>query len=195
MPISKNKQQSAKATRNPSRKPLKAAVSRGAHAGTGAKDRQHQKPTGMVLCDRCGAVYFEGHWHTSPALSAILRKSEKTVGEKELCLQCRMAKSGQKANEGGFEGEVTLDNLGNLEEKAEILSTIRNVGNKATARDPMDRIINIDDRGARVVVTTTENQLAVALGKAVDAAHKGGKLTIVFSHKGDLPARVYWKHK
>jgi hypothetical protein len=195
MPITKNKQQSSKAARNPSRKPLKAAVSRGAGVGTGAKDRQHQKPTGMVLCDRCNAVYFDGHWHTSPALASILRQSAMATGKKELCLQCRLTKPGQKAQEGGFEGEATFDNLVNLEDKAEIMSAIRNVGNKAMQRDPMDRIITIDDRGSRVVVTTTENQLAVALGKAVDAAHKGGKLTIEFSHQGDLPARVYWKHK
>ena len=196
MPVSKNKQRSAKAVRNPSRKPLKAAVSRGAGVGTGSKDRQHQKPEGMVLCGHCGAVYFDGHWHTSPVLSSILSKSKRpSAAEQELCLQCQWAKHGQDPRRGGFEGEVTLDGLTDLEEKGEILKTVRNVGNHARERDPMDRIINIDDRGARVVITTTENQLAVALGKAVDAAYKGGKLTIVFSHKGDLPARVYWKRK
>ena len=194
MPVSKNKQRSAKAVRNPSRKPLKSAVARG--EGTGAKDRQHQKPAGMVLCGNCGAVYFDGHWHTAPVLSNILSKSKQPVtAESELCLQCQWAKHGGDPRQGGFEGEVTLDGLTDLEEKGEILKTVRNVGNQARERDPMDRIINIDDRGERVVITTTENQLAVALGKAVDAAHKGGKLTIVFSHKGDLPARVYWKRK
>lgn len=194
MPISKNKQSLAKAIRNPSKKPLKAAVSRS--VGTGAEDRQHQKPAGMRLCSHCGAVYFDGHWHTAPTLSSILRKSgHPAASEKELCIQCHLAVHGPEPKKLGFEGEVTLDGLTHFEEKGEILRTVRNVGNAAVKRDPMDRIIAIDDRGERVVITTTENQLAVAIGKAVDAAHKGGKLTIVFSREGDLPARVYWKRK
>jgi len=155
-------------------------------------EKETKKKKGMRLCAHCGAVYYEGHWHTAPALSALLQKSGRPSGKGELCIQCRWVVEGAPA--GGrplFEGELTLDGLENLEEKAEILKTLRNAAARAFRRDPEDRIVSIDDRGGRVVISTSENQLAVALGKAVDAAYKGGKLTITWSYS-DLPARVYW---
>ncbi len=158
-------------------------------------EKEPKKKKGMRLCDHCGAVYYDGHWHTAPALSSLLKKSAKPTGkEKTLCLQCQWTAHGRGTAKAGFEGELTLDGLDHLEEKAEILSTVRNFAKKAMMRDPEDRIIAIDDRGPRVVVTTTENQLAVGLGKAVDSSHKGGKLTITWS-SDDLPARIYWKRK
>jgi hypothetical protein len=45
-----------------------------------------------------------------------------------------------------------------------------------------------------VRVTTTENQLAISLGKQVDSAFKGGTLKIRFSDE-DLPVRVFWDEK
>lgn len=176
-----------------SKKTRKAAVSRG--VGTKKQDQRSLKPAGgMALCENCGAVYYDGHWHTAPVLSSVLQKSLKTA-KHELCLQCRWTAEGREPRGVGFEGEVVLDGLTDVAEKAEILRTIHNVGSRAQERDPEDRIIAIDDRGERVVVTTTENQLAAAIGKAVDAAHKGGQLVINFSRQGDLPARVYWKRK
>jgi hypothetical protein len=156
----------------------------------GEKDK-----SGMKLCSRCDAVYYDGHWHTAPLLSAELKKGKKRSGGKsEFCVQCRWLVHGSDLKSAGFEGQLTLDGLVDAAEKAEILGTIRNFAKRATRRDPEDQIIAIDDRGERVVVTTTENQMAVGLGKAVDAAHKGGKLRIVWS-EDDLPARVFWKRK
>jgi hypothetical protein len=147
---------------------------------------------GMRLCSHCGAVWFDGHWHTAPALSALLGKAGKPSGKGEICRQCHWLVVGAPSGgKGLFEGELTLDGLADLDEKAEILKTVRNVAGRAERRDPEDHIVAIDDRGERVVITTTENQLAVSIGKAVAAAFKGGKLTITWSDK-DLPARVYW---
>lgn len=153
--------------------------------------------SGMRLCGRCDAVWYDGHWHTSPKLALILKaKLKVSKPSKEVyCGECHYAVHGP-ADSGSalFEGELTLDGLIDKAEKAEILATIRNTAKRAQKRDPQDRIVVIDDRGNRVVVRTTENQLAVNLGKAVDSSHKGGKLRISWS-SDDLPARVFWSRK
>ncbi len=179
------------------KKMTKAAVNRSASEWWEAEAR---KKKGMELCERCEAVYFEGHWHTVPALSAVLSarggsaRGGKAPGAAGLCKQCHWAVHGSERVKAGFEGQVTLDGLKDPVEKAEILAAVRNFAHRAALRDPEDQIIAIDDRGERVIIATTENQLAVGIGKAVAAAFKGGKLRIAWSDD-DLPARVHWKHK
>lgn len=154
-----------------------------------------KKPKGMKLCGNCGAVYYSGHWHIAPAMAALMGKGKKpSAVSAELCHECRWLANGRDPKLAQFEGQVTLDGLKDLTEKEMILNTVRNAGEKAQKRDPLEHIIAIDDRGERVIVTTTENQLAVIIGKDVDHAFKGGKLTITFS-EGNLPARVHWTHK
>lgn len=157
-------------------------------------EKEAKKKKGMEVCESCQAVYFDGHWHTVPPLAAVLKTSGKAAGEAGLCKQCHWAAHGSERVKAGFEGQVTLDGLSDPAEKAEILAAVRNFAARAMKRDPEDQIIAIDDRGPRVVIATTENQLAVGIGKTVHAAFKGGKLRIAWS-ENDLPARVYWKHK
>lgn len=188
----------SKKTFTPARKAkMSATKTFVAGARTGWWDSEKRKMTGLKLCSRCEAVWYDGHWHNAPNLAAALkakRKSSKPV--KDLfCMECRYAVHGPAdAKSALFEGELTLDGLIDAKEKAEILATVRNAAKRALRRDPEDRIIAIDDRGERVVVTTSENQLAVILGKAVDSSHKGGKLRVTWS-SDDLPARVHWTRK
>lgn len=160
----------------------------------GIKHTEEKKPKGMKLCSHCGAVYYSGHWHTAPAMAALMKKDKKPGDTNELCIECRWLASGRDPKLAPFGGEVTLDGFNGLDEKEEIINTARNAGTKSQQHDPLSHIISIDDRGDRVVIHTTQNQLAVAIGKAIDASHKGGKLTITFS-EGDMPARVHWTHK
>jgi hypothetical protein len=160
-------------------------------------DKEKRKPAGLKLCARCDAVWYDGHWHTAPNLAAALKAKTKGAkgGKEAYCEECRYAVHGPSDPKSAlFEGELTLDGLIDKAEKARVLAAVRAAAKRAQKRDPEDRIVGIDDRGERVVVTTTENQLAVALGKAVDAAFKGGRLRIVWS-SDDLPARVHWSHK
>lgn len=147
------------------------------------------------VCGRCQAIYFDKHWHTMPEVYEWLKK-QKGKGSlvTGLCGECELVKRAGSLAKEGWEGEVILDGLILGEEKNNILNTVRNVGKRATSRDPEDQIIKIDDQGSRVVIRTTENQLAVSIGKQVARAFKGGELTIKYSHE-DAPVRVYWKHK
>jgi len=189
----------AKKTFAPARKAkMQATKTFVAGAATDWWDQEKRKPSGgMKLCSRCDAVWYDGHWHTAPNLAAALKAKRKASKPSKdvFCDECRFVVHGHAdAKSALYEGELTLDGLIDKGEKAEILATVRNAAKRATRRDPEDRIVAIDDRGERVVVTTTENQLAVILGKAVDSSHKGGKLRIVWS-SDDLPARVHWTRK
>lgn len=160
--------------------------------------KETRKLSAAQLCGRCDAVWFDGHWHTSPKLAAALKAKKKLSGKSGkpvLCYECHLAVNGPAdPTKMQFGGELTLDGLEDPAEKAKILSTCRNFGARANKRNPEERIIGIDDRKARVVITVSHNQMAVGMGKAVDAAFKGGKLRIVWS-KDDMPARVFWVHK
>jgi hypothetical protein len=86
---------------------------------------------------------------------------------------------------------VILTGLKELSRRLEVVGLIKNIGTRATKRNPEAQIIKIEDGGNSVRVTTTDNQLAVALGKQVDAAVKGGKLQVTWSRE-DAPVRVRW---
>jgi len=183
--------------RSSKKKLTKAAVTRQA---TQWWQKETRKLPSAQLCDRCGAVWFDGHWHTAPELAAFIKSKRKSGGGRKsskpvLCYECHLVVNGPPDDkQAQFEGQLTLDGLLDPVEKGKILSTVRNFGTRMSTRDPEDRILSIDDRGARVVINTSENQMAVGMGKAVAAAFKGGKLRIVWS-RDDMPARVFWTHK
>jgi len=147
----------------------------------------------VSVCTRCHAIYYDKHWHTWSNAETRLPAGAKIL--ETLCRACTTLESKRgKSAAFGYEGELTLSGLSEGSRKREILSLVRNVGARAMRRDPEDQIIKIQDRGETVRVTTTENQLAVALGKQIERAFKGGTLKISFSDE-DLPARVFWKDK
>lgn len=148
----------------------------------------------VQVCERCHAVYYDEHWHSwqsAKSLADFLRK--ESMAKETLCTECAYIKKGHDGVEG-YEGDVLLHGLSDPREKIEILNLIRNIGSRASSRDPEDQIIKIEDKGETVRVTTTENQLAVSIGKQVARAHKGGKLEIKFSSTDEL-ARVVWTRK
>lgn len=156
---------------------------------------------GLLLCSNCRAVYYDKHWHTNKKYASILKKQEGV--KQEMCPECRfigdLPKGGKMEKEVkrgniNFEGEVTLKNIPLSEKKIEILNLVRNVGKRAVKRDPEDRIIKIEDKGKTIRILTSENQLAVSIGKQVERAFKGGDLKIKWSEK-DALARVIWTNK
>ena len=92
-----------------------------------------------------------------------------------------------------FEGEVTIK-LGSKggKVKTDILNTIKNSDEQARDRDPMDRILWMKDKDDEVRVFTSENQLAVRIGKKLESSFPGSKLEI--KHSGEDIIRVYWEY-
>ncbi len=143
----------------------------------------------MLVCKKCGAVYMKKHWYANARLSLFLRE-QKNI-KYAVCNECSL----KPLSERGaylYEGEIKLLNLGN--DKNEVLNLVKNVGARAVKRDPEDQILKIEDKGDALRVITSENQLAVSIGKQVASAFKGGVLKIQFSHQEEV-ARVIWCHK
>lgn len=136
-----------------------------------------------ALCERCGALWRGGHW----TLATRVREAELRFARptKVVCPACRRAAD---AYPGGvlYLSGAFLD-----AHRDQVLRTVRNEEEAALARNPLDRIMVIDQADGRVTVTTTSEKLAQRLGKAV-CKSCGGDLDIRFSHQGKL-VRVYWR--
>jgi len=87
-----------------------------------------------------------------------------------------------------FEGKVVFESVPE-EYKKDIINNIKNTGERAYKRDPMDRIIEVKESGGNIEVTTTENQLARNIARQVTSAYKNAKSDISWS-KEEGVARI-----
>lgn len=136
----------------------------------------------IILCKKCGAVYYYKSWHHR--LEDYQKLSEDKRIKFALCPACQMIKDKM------YEGQVILKNVP-PDKKEEILNLVKNVGERAFKRDPLDRIIEIKDKNEEVEILTTENQLAASIGKQIKRAFKGN-LEIKWSHQESV-TRVIWQ--
>ncbi|RMD46297.1 MAG: ATPase [Aquificota bacterium] len=128
------------------------------------------------VCERCGVVFHEGifKWMETPPENA----------GKMICPACRRI-------EDKYEGGVTvLEGDFMKQHKDEILNIIKNTEEREMAYRPLERIIEIKDEGDRIVITTTYEHLARAIGEAVHRAYKGN-LNIQYP-EGAKYVRVHW---
>ncbi len=139
---------------------------------------------GIVLCKECGAVYYYKGWHHR--LEDYQKLSEDKRIKFTLCPACQMIKDKM------YEGQVILKNVP-INKKEEILNLVKNVGQRAFQRDPLDRIIEIQEKNNNLEILTTENQLAVSIGKQIKRAFKGN-LEIKWPHQ-ESTTRVIWSPK
>jgi hypothetical protein len=76
--------------------------------------------------------------------------------------------------------------------RAEILNCVRNAERAAATKNPLERILRIEeDSRGQLVIETTSEKLARRLGRDVSKAC-GGTLQIRFSHEDKL-VRLYWR--
>lgn len=116
-----------------------------------------------VRCSRCGAVYHTKSWHHAGEMP-----SEKPGGgtyrlNMVLCPACTMIRHRQ------FEGELTIERPPSVFRR-ELTNLIHAYGERACEMDPEHRVIAVKKRGANLIVTTTENQLAAKLAKKIKSA-------------------------
>ncbi len=129
------------------------------------------------ICERCGVVFHDGifQWMEPPPPNA----------EKMICPACRRI---EDKYEGGI---VVLEGEFLASHKDEILNLIRNVEEEEMAYRPLERIIEINDEGNKITVTTTYEHLARRIGEAVHKAYKG-KLNFQYP-EGAKYIRVHWE--
>ena len=150
----------------------------------------------FIICKICQSVYYNKAWrHNLNQKSKICHSPSQSPHQGNglhcknqklrfsACPTCRMIQDKQ------YEGELVLENIPE-DKKKEITNLIWNVGERAFERDPMDRIIGFEDKGNVIRILTSENQLALSIGKQIKRAFRG-KLDIKWSHK-ESTSRVKW---
>lgn len=134
--------------------------------------------SGLLMCERCKAVYFKKYWHRN--LEALNNKEAESLSVHDtsvkftLCPACTMMKDGR------YEGRVTVVGIP-AAHRDELKKLIENFGARAYERDAMHRVIDVKDSGADVIATTTENQLAVKLGKKINETFRGAKVAAKYA--------------
>lgn len=126
----------------------------------------------FVICGDCNAVYYQKSWHHGFADYKHL--SENKAINFTICPACQMIKHNK------FEGKVIFKNVP-TEYKDQISNNIKNTGERAYKRDPMDRIIKSEINGFTIEVLTTENQLARNIARQVERAYKNVKSEVIWS--------------
>jgi len=144
------------------------------------KDRQELKAKkGLKVCKSCQAVFYKKSWHhPGPEQSMVQDKSHlkpKTYNLKpSLCPACQMIKNHQ------FEGEIAITNFSENYPQ-ELINLIKNFCQRAYEIDSMDRLIGIKKTKDGLIITTTENQLAVKLAKKIKDVFKKVQIKISYS--------------
>lgn len=170
----------------------KMAVKTGMIGRRHQRSRKEESEFGLagkefLTCSGCGVVYFDKSWH-----HGLLEEKQEHLKENRqfkftLCPACKMAKDKL------FEGELIIkikNQNAKIKIKEEVLNTIKNSEQQAKERDPMDRILWMEERGDGIHIFTSENQLAVRIGKKLKSSFGGSKLEI--KHTGEDVVRVYW---
>src|SRR3989344_5773319 len=139
----------------------------------------------FVLCSGCGSVYFDKSWHHRLEDDKESHLKEDRRAKFELCPACKMKR------DKVFEGELVVKlKAESLKHKADILNTIKNSDDQARERDPMDRVLWSEEREDSIHIFTSENQLAVRIGKKLESSFPSSKLEM--RHSGEDIVRVYW---
>jgi len=136
---------------------------------------------GVLICPVCYSIFYDKQWHH------ILKKDLKNIDFKNKEVKFQKCLADEMIEKGLHEGELIIKNLSKKYE-AEILHLITSFANKAKLRDSQDRIIKIQkQKDGSYYITTTENQLAVRIGKKIVSAHKKAQIEI---HHSEEPYEV-----
>lgn len=183
-----NKRLKTKATRSTGR----AVIARSTKARKPLIERhtpqwweKEAKKSGVVRCSTCGAYFLTDHWLFVPA---ALAKKFVRIARGATCPACASERAhGMPA----AEGELIVKGCA-AADRPLVLQTIAGYAARERARNPEARVLSVDVRGVDIRVLTTQNHLAVRIGKKLDESRKGGKLEIIYG-SDDLPARVVWQ--
>lgn len=135
------------------------------------------------VCSVCKAVWHKGKWYKD---EKILKEVQKWEQPKEMiCPACKRADDRLPC------GIVYLRGKFLKEKKEQILNTIKNEERIAGSRDPLDRIISIEEKKGGMTIQTTDTKLAQRIGRAISKSC-GGQLLVKFSPEDKL-VRVYWE--
>lgn len=135
-----------------------------------------------AFCNSCGALYRSKRW------SLDQETLKKAQAENRLnlvtCPACRRLADNNPA------GVVTLTGDYLRWHRQDILNAIRQIEARSRTKNPLGRIMAIDEGRDSLTVTTTEDKLAQKLGRELFKAHRG-ELHYRWNHEEHF-VRVSW---
>jgi len=141
-----------------------------------------ESPRGTVICQECHAVHQADRWSFDPRIYQEAVRSDDV--HYAVCPACR------KLHDRLPGGIVTLQSDFIPQHRSEILNLIRNEDVRARNVNPLERVMEIEEDGTRIVVTTSNEKLAQRLGRAVFRAY-GGQVAYRWLQDAKQ-ARVMW---
>jgi NMD protein affecting ribosome stability and mRNA decay len=138
--------------------------------------RERLKLAEPALCPECRAVFQEGRWQWKAAPAGAYE---------HLCPACRRIRDHFPA------GFVTLEGEFFRAHRQELMQCVQAHADHARAEHPLQRLMDIEERGEGVLITTTETHLARGIGEALHHAYRG---ELRFNHeRGQTLLRVHWR--
>lgn len=119
----------------------------------------------MAACKNCHAVYHNKRWYMDDLLYKKCKDNRKALFV--TCGAC------QKIKDNYAEGFVTLKGRYLQEHKTDIFNLIRNEEERAIAKNPLERIMDINESEKSVEIRTTHGGFAQRIGKKVHKACQG----------------------
>ena len=119
----------------------------------------------VTLCSKCGAFYWNKRWSTDAADLSKAQAEAPTA--KVVCPAC------QRMHDDNPAGIVTLSGEYLLQHENDILNMIKHVEANTRAKNPLARIMEIQQENKVLTISTTDAKLAQKLGKELYKAHKG----------------------
>ena len=136
---------------------------------------KYHEPT---VCPRCDLVYHAGRWQRSD-----LRPRNGL--QESICPACRREVDRYPA------GLLILRGSYLAAHREEIMNIVRNQTDLAGESRPLQRIMWVKDDRGEVEIATTNDHLALRIGKAIRSASKG-ELTVRRGTEDPL-VRIYWE--
>lgn len=135
-----------------------------------------------ALCSCCGALYRRKRWSVDDEALQKARSGNKL--NQVTCPACRRVADNNPA------GVVTLSGEYLRWHRDDILNAIRQIEARSRTKNPLGRIMAIDQGDDFLTVTTTEDKLAQKLGRELFKAHRG-ELHYRWNHEEHF-VRVSW---
>ena len=139
-------------------------------------------PKGVIHCTGCGAFYYRRRWNLQAPMGFDYSLHPHPV----YCPACR------KLKERYPSGELILRGV-QANERQEILRVLRNEATRAREKNPLEVIMDVQERKDEWRVQTTTEKLAQRLGRSIRKA-RGGKLVYKWGHNNKF-LRVGWEQK
>jgi NMD protein affecting ribosome stability and mRNA decay len=136
----------------------------------------------VSVCPDCRLIYRNKRWQMDEEEAAKLISSERTT--RLTCPACRRVADRNPA------GIITLSGR-YLEQNWDVIQNqIRHVVEKSETKNPLGRIMAMEQGTTGITITTTEDKIAQKIGREIFRAHKGD-LIYSWSHEQQL-VRVTW---